>query len=191
MVFPRLILIAAMLAGLAACSASYSPDTYATRAVQQANPAEQGTVIGRRAVRIRADGSTGAATGGAAGAAVGGTAPGTGGLAAALGGVGGALVGGLVGSATERVAGDAEGWEYIVRKRDGSLVSVTQVDPAPLMVGARVLVIAGAQARIVPDYTEEAAPPAAPPPALPPAPAADGPAPPPGPRLPAPGTGAI
>jgi outer membrane lipoprotein SlyB len=100
-------------------------------------------------------------------------------LAAALGGVGGALVGGLVGSATERAAGDADGWEYIVRRRDGNLVSVTQVDATPLAVGTRVLVIAGAQARIVPDYTSEPEPPApvpAPPPAAPaPPPAATAP----------------
>jgi outer membrane lipoprotein SlyB len=42
-------------------------------------------------------------------------------------------------------------------------VSVTQRDPAPLALGQRVLVIAGAQARIVPDYVVPALPPPEPP----------------------------
>jgi outer membrane lipoprotein SlyB len=42
-------------------------------------------------------------------------------------------------------------------------VSVTQKDATPLPIGQKVLVIAGKQARIVPDYTVEIAkPPTAP-----------------------------
>ena len=43
------------------------------------------------------------------------------------------------------------------------MISVTQQDTPPLQIGAKVLVIAGAQARIVPDYTVvmDPAPPAA------------------------------
>jgi outer membrane lipoprotein SlyB len=109
-------------------------------------------VIGRRLVTVQADGSTGAATGGAAGGIIGSQTPG-GNMAGAIGAVGGALMGGLFGSAAERVAGDTTAFEYIVRKTNGELVSVTQRDPAPLDLGLRVLVIAGNQARIVPDYT--------------------------------------
>jgi outer membrane lipoprotein SlyB len=90
-------------------------------------------------------------------------------IAEALGAVGGALVGGLIGNAAERAANSGDGVEYVVRKRNGELVSVVQRDVVPLEVGARVLVIEGAQARIVPDYTvpEPAATP--PPQAVPPA----------------------
>lgn len=140
---------------LAACGSSYSPDTYATRAVQQANKVEQGTVIGRRDVAISAEGSTGAAAGAAAGGVVGAAAPG-GGIGSALAGVGGALVGGLVGSAAEHVAGDTRAFEYVVRT-GGGLLSVTQRDTVPLAIGQKVLLIAGTQARIVPDYTTEPA----------------------------------
>lgn len=148
-------LLPALCLALAACGSSYSPDTYATRAVQQANKVEQGTVIGRRDVAISAEGSTGAAAGAAAGGVVGAAAPG-GGLASALAGVGGALVGGLVGSAAEHVGGDTRAFEYVVRT-GGGLLSVTQRDTVPLAIGQKVLLIAGTQARIVPDYTTEPA----------------------------------
>ena len=53
----------------------------------------------------------------------------------------------------ERATGDTTAFEYVVRKSNGELVSVTQKDKAPLPPGQKVLVIAGPQARIVPDYT--------------------------------------
>jgi outer membrane lipoprotein SlyB len=149
----------AVLALLAGCKTDYSPDTYATRAVQQANRVEQGMVVGRREVQVSAEGSTGAATGAAAGGVLGAQTPG-GGIGAALGGVGGALIGGLIGTATEHVVVDTKAFEYIVRTAKQELVSVTQRDTTPLVVGQRVLVIAGNQARIVPDYTTR--PPATP-----------------------------
>jgi outer membrane lipoprotein SlyB len=149
--FLSLLLLPAL--ALAACRPSYSPDDYATAAVQQMNRVEQAVIIGRRQVTVTADGNTGAATGGAAGGIVGSQAPG-GNMAGAIGAVGGALVGGLFGAATERVAGNTTAVEYIVRKTNGELVSVTQRDEVALAIGERVLVIAGAQARIVPDYTQ-------------------------------------
>lgn len=145
---------------LLGCGPRYSPDAYASRAVQQMNRVEQGVVIGRRSVVVEAAGETGAATGGAAGGIIGSQAPG-GNMAGAIGAVGGALVGGLLGTTTERVAGSTTAFEYIVRKANGDLVSVTQRDETPLDVGERVLVIAGSQARIVPDYTAPVEPPAA------------------------------
>ncbi len=148
------MLAAALL--LAGCKDDYSPDTYATRAVQQANRVEQGTLIGVRRVTIRPDGSTGAAAGATAGGVIGGAgaAP-TSGIGAALGAVGGALVGGIIGGTAERTTGETPATEYIVRKTNNELVSVTQRDERPLVLGMRVLVIGGNQARIVPDYTAQ------------------------------------
>jgi outer membrane lipoprotein SlyB len=45
------------------------------------------------------------------------------------------------------------GYEYIIKKGNGDLLSVTQKDETPLAVGQHVLVIAGPQARVVADYT--------------------------------------
>lgn len=167
---------------LAACRPSYSADDYATRAVQQMNRVEQAVIIGVRRVTVTAEGSTGAATGGAAGGILGSQAPG-GNMASAIGAVGGALVGGLLGAATERVAGDTTAFEYIARKDNGDLFTVTQRDPTPLAIGQRVLMIGGNQARIVPDYTAAPTPPPASPPAQAEAPPA---AQPPAPEPPAP-----
>jgi len=163
----RAFLVLSLL--LAGCGNRYSANEYATRAVQQANRTEQGVVAGFRRIQIAADGTTGAAAGAAAGGVLGSATPGNR-VAEALGAVGGALVGGLIGSAAERAANSGDGVEYVVRKRNGELVSVVQRDLVPLEVGARVLVIEGAQARIVPDYTvpaPEAGPGPAPAPAAP------------------------
>jgi outer membrane lipoprotein SlyB len=155
---PRLpLLVLPVLMMLVACAERYTPDTYATRAVQQANKVEQGVVVGVRKVQISAEGSTGAAAGAAAGGVLGAQTPG-GGIGQALGGVGGALVGGLIGKATESAAVDTPAYEYVVRTEKEDLLSVTQNDTVPLAIGQKVLVITGNQARVVPDYTVATAP---------------------------------
>ena len=145
-------LLAVGLAGVAGCTPNYSPNTYAAGAVQQANKVETAVVVGFRQVAISANGTVGAVTGGAAGGVLGSQSS-TFGLNAALGAVGGTAIGSLLGTAVEHVTGDTKGWEYIVRKPDGALLSVTQQDATPLALGQKVLVITGSQARIVPDYS--------------------------------------
>ncbi len=138
-------------APLIGCGPSYSPDTYASNAAQQAAKVDQGIVVGVRAVMISADTTlataTGAAAGGIAGSQLG---EGAGG---ALGALGGTVAGGAVGTVMGHAAGDTDGYEYIVRKANGDLLSVTQRDVTPLQIGAHVLLIQGPQARIVLDYT--------------------------------------
>ena len=147
----RLPFVIPLVAALAACGPKYSPDTYATSAVQQANKVEQGTIIGVRAVTVASSGAVGGVTGAAAGGLAGaqmGSGP-----TSAFGALGGSLVGGLAGVAAEQIAADTKAFEYIVRKGNDELVSVTQKDPTPLPLHMKVLVIAGTQARVVPDYT--------------------------------------
>ena len=141
------------LALLAGCSPSYSPDTYASTAVQQASKVEQGVIAGVRKVGVSASGTTGAVTGAAAGGIAGAAVPLGGNATSALTALGGSLIGGLVGSGVERAAGNVTAYEYVVRKADGELLSVTQQDTVPLALGQKVLLIAGPQARVVPDYT--------------------------------------
>ena len=146
----RIVVLAALLA-LAGCKPDYSANSYSSNAVQQANKVDQGVVVGRRSVGVVAAGTTGAVTGAAAGG-IAGSQAGTG-VTSAFGALGGSVVGGLVGTAVEKSAGDTTAFEYVVRKSNGDLLSVTQQDARPLEVGQNVLVIAGNQARIVPDYT--------------------------------------
>lgn len=141
-----------LLAALVGCAPDYSPNTYSTAAVQQANKVDQGVIAGFREVAVRADGTVGAVTGGAAGGVLGAQTP-DGGVVTALSTIGGTFIGGLVGSTVERAADDTTAFEYLVRKSNGDLLSVTQKDVKPLAVGLKVLVIEGRQARVVPDYS--------------------------------------
>lgn len=149
---PAVLAFTVLLAG---CGPRYSPDVYATNAAQQASKVEGGVIIGVRKVRISAAGTTGAATGAAAGGVIGsqaGVGP-----TGALTTLGGALFGGLAGVAAEHTVSDTDAFEYVVRKPNGDMISVTQADEKALKVGQKVLVIAGAQqARVVPDYTTPA-----------------------------------
>jgi outer membrane lipoprotein SlyB len=136
---------------LAGCGPNYSPDTYANNAVQQANKVMAGEIVGVRPVQISAQG----AVGGVAGAAAGGVAGSTVGVGATstFSAIGGSIIGGLAGVTAEHIVADTNGFEYVVRESSGDLVSVAQKDEKALRVGQKVLVIAGVQARIVPDYT--------------------------------------
>jgi outer membrane lipoprotein SlyB len=144
-------LLALAILALAGCGPSYSPDTYASNAVQQANKVDSGVVVGVRPVQISAQG----AIGGVAGAAAGGVAGSQVGVGttSTFAAIGGSLLGGIAGVTAEHVVGDTNGFEYIVRKPNGDLISVAQKEEKPLRLGQKVLVISGAQARIVPDYT--------------------------------------
>ncbi len=148
----RLWITLLMAGGLAACAADHSPDIYASNAVQQANKVEPGIVIGYREVRISANGTAGAVTGGAAGGVLG-SQLGSSNFDHAMGSVAGSAIGGVLGVTLEHVTGDSTGWEYIVRKPNGDLISVTQAEPKPIGIGQKVLVIGGLQARIIPDYS--------------------------------------
>jgi outer membrane lipoprotein SlyB len=154
--FARLVIPAGLAAALAGCGPSYSPNTYATDAVQQAAKVDPGIIVGVREVEISASGTTGAVVGGAAGG-IAGSQVGEG-AEKALTTLGSTLVGGFAGSATEHAISDTRGYEYIIREPKGDLVSVTQKDKVPLAIGQKVLVIAGKQARVVPDYTVAVAP---------------------------------
>ncbi len=145
-------LAAALLVVVGGCGPTYSPDTYASGAVQQANKVEQGEVVGVRKVAVSADATLGTVTGAAAGG-IAGSSVDAGGPISALSALGGSVVGGVVGSGVAHATGDTVAFEYIVRQINGDLVSVTQRDAVPLAIGQKVLVITGKQARVVADYT--------------------------------------
>lgn len=136
---------------LCGCGPNYSPDTYSSNAVQQANKVDQGVIVGVRRVDISAQTGVGAATGAAAGGIAGSQA--SDGVGSAIGALGGAVVGGIIGNTVDHKVNDTFGYEYIVRKPNKDLLSVTQKDEVPLAIGQHVLLIAGVQARIVADYT--------------------------------------
>lgn len=144
---------------LCGCAPTYSPNTYSSNAVQLANKVDTGTVVGYRQVSISTNGTIGAVTGGATGGLLGSEY-----ADSALVALAGSAVGATVGNSIDHAMGDTTGWEYIVRKSNGDMLSVTQREKKPLAIGQKVLVINGPQARVIPDYSvaQEAA--AAPPP---------------------------
>jgi outer membrane lipoprotein SlyB len=150
--------LAIAVAALAGCAPDYSPNIYAANAVQQANKVEPGIVVGYRQVEISAAGTVGAVTGGAAGGILGSGVE-AGPVVKALSTLGGTVVGGIVGTTIEHAARDTTGWEYIIRKPNGDLLSVTQREPMPIPIGQKVLVITGNQARVLPDYSVALDPP--------------------------------
>src|SRR5271156_3862347 len=121
--------VGVVLAALAGCGPNYSPNTYASTAVQQANKVVPGVIVGVRQVDIAAPGTTGTVAGAAAGGIAGSAATeGAGGVSTALTALGGGLVGGLLGNTVDRKINDTFGFEYIVRKANADMVSVTQKD---------------------------------------------------------------
>src|SRR3979411_1157467 len=120
----RFLAAALLMWGLAGCGPTYSPDTYASNAVQQANKVEQGIVVGVRNVGVSAAGTVGTVTGAAAGGIAGSQA--IGGPVSAFTALGGSLIGGIAGSTVEHATADTAAFEYIIRKPSGDLVSVTQ-----------------------------------------------------------------
>lgn len=144
------LLFAVWALTIGGCGSDYSPNTYTSNAVQQANKVDKGVIVGVRQVAVSAKGSVGGITGAATGGVAGSQLPGIG---SALGAIGGTVIGGIVGTSVEQATADTTAFEYIVQKSGGELISVTQKDEKPMPVGHRVLVIAGPQARIVADYT--------------------------------------
>jgi outer membrane lipoprotein SlyB len=146
-----LMVLAQGIIPLTGCGPSYSPNTYASNAAQQANKVDEGVIVGVRPVHISASGVVGGVAGAAAGG-VAGSQVGVG-TTSAFSAIGGSVIGGIAGVTAEHIVGDTNGFEYVVRKPNGDMISVTQKDEKALPVGQKVLVIGGAQARIVPDYT--------------------------------------
>jgi len=148
------VILAGALFSLEACQNQYSSNTYDPNGAQRAAHVDRAVVESIRIVDIRESGLGsgvgllgGAAAGGIVGSQIG---KGGGNALATLGGV---LVGGAAGVLAEKSITDTQAYEYVLRKENGELVSVTQQDQQPFAVGQRVLVMYGAKARIVPDNT--------------------------------------
>jgi outer membrane lipoprotein SlyB len=106
---------------------------------QQANRTDQGIIVGVRSASIAA--------------AQIGTDPNS-----AFSALRGSLGYGATTAVAASPAPDAGAYEYIVRKANAELVSVTQRDTVPLVLAQHVLVISGSQARVVPDGAVALAP---------------------------------
>ena len=137
---------------LTGCAESLSPSSYSHNEVGQANRAVPAKIVSMRPVTIEdntgAGGLVGAAAGATAGSLIGGSD-----TAHILGGIGGAVAGGLVGNEVEKGISRKHGTEYVLRVKNGSYVTITQLEELNLYVGQHVMIIYGNKVKIVPDTT--------------------------------------
>lgn len=135
---------------LAGCADSVSSNTYSGSDVGVASTVKKGVVVSRRIVVINNNsgmgGLAGLGAGAVAGSAIGGSS-----TAHLLGAVGGAVAGGLIGNEIDRSVNSHKAFEYIIKLRHGSTISVVQAMNVRLEVNQPVLVMFGPKTRIVPD----------------------------------------
>lgn len=144
------ILAAILLLGAIGCApADIKTTTYSPHQVGRVGRAVEGTIISVRQVDIEGTNSGGALAGGAAGG-VAGMNVGGGAEEQIAGAVIGAMAGALAGAAIEKGATGQKGMEYIVRTKNGSLLTVVQGTDQQFKEGQEVIVIYGARARIIP-----------------------------------------
>jgi len=146
----RLAVATACLLIVSGCANSYSPNTYSSSTMQQTNKVDRAVVKMVRPIHVKDSGYefgviTGGTAGGVAGAQIGE------GKGSALGAVGGALAGATAGALIQQKAGETDAFEYILEKSNGDLLTIAQKQDQPFTVGAHVLILYGAQARVIPD----------------------------------------
>ncbi len=137
---------------LSGCATDLSGGSYSRANVGDVQHVTRGTVVSVRYVKIEGTKSgigaaTGAVLGGAAGSEIG-----EGDAARVAGVLGGAVLGGLLGSAAEKGVTQSQGYEYVIRKPNGDLVTIVQgADGPAIQAGTPVMIVHGQRARVVPD----------------------------------------
>jgi outer membrane lipoprotein SlyB len=137
----------------AGCAQTLSPNVYQNYEVGVAKRVLPGVIIAKRAICI--DNATG--IGGFAGATTGavvGSGLGCSGASSIAGAVGGALIAGVIGNEIDKAVNHHQGMEYMIRLKNGAVVSIVQMQDIPFCLHQHVLVIYGhcrGNTRIVPD----------------------------------------
>lgn len=152
--FRSLVVISMLFSLLSGCTGNVSPNTYDAAEAGVASKVVQGVIIGKRKVKIDANSGAGGLAGAAAGA-VGGSAIGGGDRTHIAGAIGGAVLGGMIGNQIDKRVNRHQAYEYIIRLKNGSTISIAQVQELEFAIHQPVLVIYGATTRIVPDECVE------------------------------------
>lgn len=149
-----LLLTISMLLIINGCAENVSPNKYTASEVGIASKVIPGVIISKRPVQIDASSNNviGAASGAVIGAA-GGTAIGSNPHSSIAAGVGGAVIGGAIGDAIQKKINTCQGFEYMIKIKDNSIISITQDQDLQFNVGQKILIIYGSMTRIVPDQT--------------------------------------
>lgn len=142
----------ALVLPLAACTSDISSSHYSAGSVGSVAQTMGGTVVSVRQITVSSEDNNagtliGGAMGGVAGSQIGG-----GSTAHILGAVGGAVIGGIAGNAAQRGLSSQNGYEYVIRLDNGSMVTVAQGADILLNPGQRCYVSLGNPARVMPAY---------------------------------------
>ncbi|MDR0933545.1 MAG: hypothetical protein LBM56_00430 [Burkholderiaceae bacterium] len=151
------ILLAAILL-VSGCAQDINPDDYEVESVGAVSKAEPGEIVSARDVFVEGNTQGGELAGLAAGS-VAGSELGQGTRANALGAIGGAIIGDIVGKEIEAKASSQKGIEYVIRKDNGEMVTLTQGTEPAFSPGDRVLILYDSKrARIIADNEKKRAP---------------------------------
>jgi outer membrane lipoprotein SlyB len=144
----RLLIAAAIVASLAACSTT-SPDVIARGDAQKMSTVIDGVVLSTRPVTVEgsqtgAGAAAGGVIGGVAGSSVGGSRE------AVVVGILGAVVGGIVGNAAERMGTREEAVELLVQLKSGERRAIVQAKGSETLVAgdAVIIVTTGGKVRV-------------------------------------------
>lgn len=137
---------------ISGCTKNIAPNTYTAAEVGVVSKVLPGVIIAKRAVNIDGNSGVGALAGATAGGAAG-SMVGNRTATNIVGAVGGAVVGGVVGNAVDKTINRQKGFEYIIKLKSGTTISVVQSEAMQFTVSQHVLVIYGATTRIIPDNT--------------------------------------
>jgi outer membrane lipoprotein SlyB len=138
---------------LVSCAQNNSPDVYDSAETGVVSRVMPGTIIAKRPIKIDGNSGAGGLAGVAAGAAAG---SGMGGSLAAnvVGAVGGAVAGGVIGNSMDKKINGHDGFEYIIKLKNGSIISVAQSKELEFSLKQHVLIVYGARTRIIADTTK-------------------------------------
>lgn len=132
------------------CQTDISGNSYSVGSVGNVNRAVEATVISKREVHIHGNDAHGTALGATGGAVAGAAAGGDNAITAIGGAIGGAIIGGLAGGAVERNANSQKGIEYVLKTKNGALLTVVQGTDPSIDEGQKVIVLYGVKSRIIP-----------------------------------------
>lgn len=133
-----LVFAVLFMVGVSGCADDKANTTYSNYDLGATGRVELGTIVDMTPVTTSGSHGIGTLAGAGAGAAAGSM---IGGNTAVniIGGIGGALIGGMIGSATEGALTSTDAYEFVVRKENGSLLSLVQTNELSLRPGDKVL----------------------------------------------------
>lgn len=145
------LILSGLILSLTGCTRR-DGNTYSPQSLGRIGRADTGVVVHVRLVNVEGTTRTGTMLGGITGAALGNDlGRGNSDAIEILSTAGGAIIGGMAGAGTEEMITRTTAYEYIVEMDSGHKETIVQRDRQPISHGARVILLSGPDAKIIPD----------------------------------------